>query len=305
MRNYARSLHEIQFAYDFLVQVLEINKEDANTHCTKIMTAELVAQKLLSTLDNQDSRQPKYRTDDSRITLRRRIFDELVNYPRADNDEDICLGNGGARPKNQPKADRVAIIVTGLPASGKSKIASQLADAIDAYIIDSDFAKRKIPEFKEQHGASIVHDESSVVTYGSSDSKYRDEYNLFEYCIAHNFNLVVPKIGASTGDIRKLRDALVSKDYSVHLVLVGLDRQEACRRAFQRYIETQRYVPLGLIFDAYGNDPILTYYRIRDDTNWKSTLKLSSEFLRDKGPLLVHQNGNSPAATLCTGDITS
>jgi len=83
------------------------------------------------------------------------------------------------------------------------------------------------------------------------------------------------------------------------LVVVSLDRQEACARALERYIKTRRYVPLSLIFDVYGNEPILTYYRIRDDTEWASVLKLSSKNLRENGPELIYENGGSPAKAIC------
>ena len=71
-----------------------------------------------------------------------------------------------------------------LPASGKSTIANSIADLYGAYIIDSDFAKRKIPEFGHEFGASIVHEESSIITFGSRKPKYNDEFSLYEFCVA-------------------------------------------------------------------------------------------------------------------------
>ena len=45
--------------------------------------------------------------------------------------------------------------------------------------------------------------------------------------------------------------------------MVSLEREKSVRRAFQRFLKTDRYIPLSLIFDGYANDPILCYYRLR------------------------------------------
>lgn len=283
-----------------------MSKAEANDLCTKIEKAEILLRntKSKNTLQSVEHRKPLHKSDESRVILRRKIFDELIHFDRLDDDDEIRLGSGGAKPKGSARKDGVAVIVTGLPASGKSSICSKLADAIGAHIIDSDFAKRKIPEFNDEFGASIVHDESSLITYGGA-KEYAEEYNLYEYCIAQKFNIVIPKIGPSPNDIRKLRDALMGRDYVIHLVLVSLDRQEACRRAMRRYISTGRYVPLSLVFDVYGNEPLLTYYRVREDKEWATTLKMTTEFFRESGPLLVHINGASPAAGFCKERIPS
>ena len=52
------------------------------------------------------------------------------------------------------------------------------------------------------------------------------------------------------------------KGYAIFLILVELDRLKATRRAFKRFLNTGRYVPLSLIFDSYANDPTLTYLKI-------------------------------------------
>lgn len=300
MGNYERLLDTNDLVFSFLVDALEMDKTEADEICSKITKAELLIRetRFKSTLKSSHHRRPLHKTDDCRVTLRRRVFDELITFERLDDDDHIKLGVGGAKPKGVPIKGKNAIIIAGLPASGKSYIASQLADKTSAYVVDSDFAKRKIPEFSDEFGASLVHDESSLITYGG-DEKFSQEYNLFEYCIAQQFNVVIPKIGASVESLRELRDALLAKEYSVHLVLVGLDRQIACERAIRRYIATERYVPLSLVFDVFGNEPLLTYYRVRDDAGWTSTIKISSRDLKLRGPLLIHVKGDSPAASLC------
>ena len=300
MPNYARPLHTNELAYDFLCNVLELETQEADNLCTEVMKAELLlrAMTLKSTLESVDNRRPLYKTDDRRVTLRRRIFDELIEKSRIADEEKISLGEGGAKPATNAKHEKQAIILIGLPASGKSSVAGKLADLTGSYVVDSDYAKRKIPEFTQEFGASIVHEESSLITFGMSAGKYKEEFNLFEYCIAKHCNMVIPKIGSDRESIESLRDALLSKGYSVHLALISLDRQEACRRALYRYIKTKRYVPLSLIFDGYGNEPILTYYRTRDSKEWNSVGKISTLDLREKGPFVVSSKGNGPIQQL-------
>ena len=64
-----------------------------------------------------------YYNEEDRETLREQIVSELIYLERLDDDEKIKLGFGGARPK-EVKRDKTALIITGPPASGKSKVAS-------------------------------------------------------------------------------------------------------------------------------------------------------------------------------------
>ncbi|WP_460101565.1 zeta toxin family protein [Sessilibacter sp. MAH4] len=294
--NFARPLNNNDLAFNFLTKVLDIREEEADEAAPHVMKAErlLESMELKSTLDSKENRRPLYKDDEKRVNLRRKIFDELIELHRIEDDELISLGNGGAKPNSPVQSKREAFLVTGPPASGKSFLANKIAEMYGAYIIDSDFAKRKIPEFGHEFGASIVHEESALITFGSVDAKYENEFNLYEFCIAKGHNMVIPKIGSNCESVREIRDALIEKGYKVHLLLVCLDRQETSRRALSRYLDTKRYVPLGLVFDVYGNEPTLTYYRIKEDEAWESVGKVSTLNLRDKGPEIVYSSRTSP-----------
>jgi len=80
-------------------------------------------------------------------------------------------------------------------------------------------------------------------------------------------NVVIPKIGYSSEGILKLSKKLNEYNYKAHLTLVNLDRKQSTLRALRRYQTSGRYVPLGLIFDQYSNDPILTYYTLKSREN--------------------------------------
>lgn len=227
----------------------------------------------LTTVESEDCRDELYRTSSARRNLRMKIFEELCTLERLDDDDQIKLGNGGARPRNaEPRQERNAYVVTGLPASGKSTLVNKIADYLGAMIVDSDYAKRKFPEFDSLAGAQIVHQESSMVVEGGCiDDDGEEEPSLLGFCKNPGLNLVMPKIGHDYTSITELRDALKSSGYKVHLTTVVISRDLATRRALNRFIETSRYVPVARVFDTYANDPALTYYKLRvDDLNSKS-----------------------------------
>ena len=304
--DFSRPLEENKFVFSFLTKALLLDKHTADEATPYITKAErlLKSMSLKSTLDSSENRRPLHSKDEDRIKLRMDIFNELKDKKRLKDDEAIKLGSGGAKP-SVIKKHKEAIIITGLPASGKSSIANHLAELYGAYLIDSDYAKRKIPEFNQEYGASIVHEESTLITFGSTDEKYSEEFSLYEFCIAKGFNVVVPKIGSSRDSLRGLRDALIEKGYRVHLVLVSLDRQESCKRALNRYLETKRYVPLSLIFDVYSNEPTLTYYRVREDPEWTSVGKLSTMCTVGTPPQVVHSSVDSPISLLVSRELAS
>ncbi|WP_318451733.1 zeta toxin family protein [Photobacterium leiognathi] len=282
MNTYSRPLHDNQLAYDFLTRALGYtNTLEVGDHVQRIVTAEKLLQSTTAepTLSDKKNRHTFYYTDEKRRQLREKIFLELVFEKRLPSDDDICLGRGGALPENV-KNEGKAYIIIGLPASGKSTIAEKVADKYHAALVDSDLAKRKLPEFSLPQGASIVHAESSQITFGSDDEG-NDEPSVYEYFTKNRTNIVIPKIGQDVDSVLALRDSLLEEsEYKydeVHLILVSVDRKESTKRALARFLKTNRYVPLSLVFDVYANDPTLTYYRVRDCDKWTSTGKVTTD----------------------------
>ncbi|WP_027938145.1 zeta toxin family protein [Anaeroarcus burkinensis] len=273
-----RPLYNNELAAEFAKGILGFSGEcEIAKAVDSIVCAELQLDKtqLKPTSFSPDFRNYEYRTDESRVDLREKIFDELMTKTRLDDDDSIELGKGGILPlKSEVKKERQAFIIIGLPASGKSSVANIIADHYGALILDSDFAKRKFPEFRSQYGPSLVHEEASMVVFGEGSS---DERSILEACIYWKYNIVIPKIGHDSQSLLLFANALKEEKYSVHLVLVSLDRVKATQRAYRRYKETGRYVPLSKIIDVYGNNPILSYYRVRDDACWTSYLKISTD----------------------------
>jgi hypothetical protein len=218
----------------------------------------------MNTSDHQKYRDERYRSEPDRWKLRNKIVSDLFNKERIENEDHIKLGKGGALPRTPIKKEKTVTIITGLPASGKSTISNKIADEYGSIILDSDYAKRKMPEFKDFFtGATILHEESDSIVFGFPKS--HDFKSLLELGIQDGANFVIPKIGHNVKSIVELATLFKEKfKYKVNLILVSLDRKDATLRALKRFIKTKRYVPLSLIFDGYSNEPILSYYRIKN-----------------------------------------
>lgn len=303
---YSRKLDNTELIQHFLDVVLKYDNPDNKLLLNKIRSGEAELKNYendtSSTLMSTSNRDRKYVQKADRWKLRDQIVNELIELKREENDEDINLGSGGALPNTEIKNDKKAIIIIGLPASGKSGIANKIADKYGAVILDSDYAKRKLPEFKDSPaGASLVHDESDALIFGYDKGDKPDDFrSLIEICHSNGYNIVIPKIGHNHISINNLAKGLKILEYETHLVLISLDRRKATIRAVKRFINTDRYVPLSLIFDGYGNDPILTFYRLKDNIMLQDKFidtygKLSTDVPHDSPPIVVYADEQSPA----------
>ncbi|AYO13839.1 hypothetical protein D0812_05155 [Vibrio owensii] len=208
--------------------------------------------------------------DIDRNELRENVFWELVKETLPYDDDKIKMGFGGARPRHRVKAESRAMILLGLPASGKSTVAQTMSDVRGAYIVDSDLAKKKLPEIAFPNGASWVHEESSDIAISGLNS-------LQNYCIAFGYNMVIPKIGAKAGTIEKLYHQLVEKGYRVSLGLVWLPPEKALVRAIKRYQSSKRYIPIFKITREYKEHPKEVFDFLKQKLVWESILHLSSD----------------------------
>lgn len=300
---YCRPLNKTSLVENFFKNCLQINSPSLTNKnlILDVLKEELIISNIPvedSTLNREDYRHPNYRDEENRKALRERIFIELYTKTRLENDNNVRLGYGGAKPKNKVKKDASAFFIIGLPASGKSTISAKIADEYGAYIIDSDYAKLKLPEYKTL-GANSVHKESSAIVRGSSKTK--DEKNLFELCIRNKANMVIPTIGQDQGDLEEERDFLLNEGYTVHLILISLPREEATRRALERFRKTKRYVPLSLIFDGYANEPVLTYYRTIRTQGWATYGKLNTS---SSTPKVIDRSENDVGSPMWLFDDT-
>jgi len=201
---YERFLSSNKAAEHFLVGCLKVSTiegRDGTMWGTdrilkQIRDAEILAENgsRENTFTSEEQRSGAFRSKADRERLRAQIVRELLEMERIDDDDAIGLGSGGAKPRTSPRIDKQAYLLTGLPASGKSSVVSKIADSFGAYVIDPDFAKRKLPEYDDTvMGAALVHAESSAITIGK-------EYpgpNLLQACLHKGFNIVRPIVAAS------------------------------------------------------------------------------------------------------------
>ena len=303
--NYARPLIENPLVESFLIDVLGVNKdENLSSIVRRIVSAELKMKPMIKkeTMLSDSYRDYNYRDDDDRNKLRNLIIKEIITLARIEDDDSITLGNGGARPTScEPKTDKSAYIVIGPPASGKSTVSNLISEHTGGIIVDSDYVKRKLPEFNQDNGASLVHSESSALTFGDKNMN-KEQLTLYDVCVSYGYNMVIPKIGHDSDSVLKLARKLKSDDYDIHLILVSLDRKKSTQRALHRFLDTGRYVPLSLIFDGYANDPILTYYRIRENNIFLSYGKVSTDVEKGKPPIFKECTSGNPVEIFKKGE---
>ncbi len=263
-QQFARLLKDHKQIIEFITISLGLNIDDYPDIEYEITKSE---KGTIDGLQNPTSSSDRYRdrhytSDSQRLDLRKQIVDELFNLELLDEDDEITLGAGGAKPKKIVKGKQ-AFFLTGLPASGKSSVASRIAKKYNAIILDSDFAKRKLPEYaKYPWGASLVHAESSMIIFGNESKT--GFTSLYSKAVEAEYNIVIPKVGAEPDDILPYMEALKSAGYTVHLTLVYLPKEKSTARALKRFSNTKRYVPLSTIFDVYGNNPALTYFMLKN-----------------------------------------
>lgn len=252
----------------FVDTILNIdNSKDKRFAINKISSAEKNISNYYShsTLKEESYRDFEFRNENIRQNLYKKILNDLKNKNRLSDDDKIILNRGGAKPRDV-KQEKKAFYIIGSPASGKSTISNIIADKYGAYILDSDYAKRKFPEYKKEGGATLLHEESDAIVFSNKTE------SLFSYCISNSYNIVMPKIGSRIEGIcsmakilgGKTSDGLPSdKKYTLYLILVELDRLKATQRAYNRFIKTNRYIPLSVVFDSYSNEPLINYYKIK------------------------------------------
>jgi chloramphenicol 3-O-phosphotransferase len=149
--------------------------------------------------------------------------------------------------------DKTAVIVLGPPASGKSSISNPIARKYDATIIDSDEAKKLLPEYAGGVGANAVHAESKAIIRQMED-----------IAIDEGDNLVIPTVGENAGKIRDRIDRYQNAGYNVQIVDVQVPAEEAAIRMFRRFYKTGRMIPTDYL-NKVGNKPSATYDILRKE----------------------------------------
>ncbi|WP_177222937.1 zeta toxin family protein [Chitinophaga sp. YR627] len=298
--NYARPLRDDDLVEDFFVKVLHFDYRENPRIIRKIVTSEKMLKDFKeeeNTMVSTKHRDRDYVDDLKRWKLRKQIINELFTLKRPANEEEVILGAGGTLPSVEVKKERTAFILIGPPASGKSTVANVIAEREGAIILDTDYAKRKLPEFEYECGASLVRDESDRIMFGFGKNNPLHLSGVADLALENEYNIVVPKVGRTPEDLINIAAFFKGAGYKVHLTLISLKRREATIRALNRFNHTKRYVPLGYVFDQVGNDPILTYYLLKEKRAalFDSFGAITTDIGVGEQPQCIDLSGNNPA----------
>ncbi len=152
--------------------------------------------------------------------------------------------------------NKKAVILIGLPASGKSHFAEKIAATTQSALVDSDDAKKILPDFGTGLGANAVSNESSLLSQ-----------KVLQSHVEIGNNLVIPKVGmtAKYKSVAGLIDNLRNNyDYDVDIILVDADFNSAIQRVLNRFLDTGRYIPSSYLIDV-ENTPRDTYNNLKAD----------------------------------------
>jgi len=193
-----------------------------------------------------------------RDSLRENIKDFLLS----DKNGAAVFENGKLKKQNgegvytgKVKQERIADIVIGPPAAGKSTVfADRLSFEHSARIIDSDIAKSMLPEFDNGYGASKVQTESAYIV----------EELALSGAIESGDNIVLPKVGKTFDSLREFIEILKDEGYTVNLYYNELPTEKAINRAFARFITTGRYLPVGYLKSVKASDIENTYQKLKE-----------------------------------------
>ena len=182
--------------------------DESRTMDENIQRAESLAQEYLDTFGTTDQINTPARQE-----LRREIADKLY-------------GKGAAKKEGK------VWLVLGVPASGKSTFSDPLVEREGALLVDSDEAKKLLPEFSNGLLAGAVHEESAAIAN-----------DVVKRAVANKDNLVLPLVGKTFATLQEKIDKLKEAGYEVNLIYVDLPVEKAIERTKARFRHTGRLVP--------------------------------------------------------------
>lgn len=223
---------ELQSAIDRLTAGEDVSREEIDR------IPEVAAVRALPKMNTADIQTPE------RQKLRSEVLEQL--YQRGSYSSETHDYTG------EIAQERRADIVIGAPAAGKSSVlVDPLSEQHKSRVIDSDDAKKLLPEYNEGKGAGNVHRESSMI-----------RNDLLVRAVENGDNLVWPTVGDKLDkllrDIQNFRD----NGYSVYLHLNELSASKATGRALGRYLSEGRFVDPEVVLKV-GDKPTQNYNYIR------------------------------------------
>lgn len=183
----------------------------------------------------------------NRAGIQKGVFDRLQNYGSA-----VTKSDGTVSLSGEIQCDRRLDIVIGLPASGKSSaVVEPVSEMYKSRIVDSDEAKKLLPEFNDGWGAGVVHKESQLISERQLSAAMKKGENI-----------TYPRVGGDATEMLNIIAAAKKQGYSVYIHFNELDRNKALGRMLNRFLETGRYLKPELI-TRFGNNISNTFEQIK------------------------------------------
>jgi predicted ABC-type ATPase len=181
--------------------------------------------------------------------------------------------NDGKTFPGQIEQGRRATIMLGPPASGKSYFANKVAQARNAAIVDSDEAKKVLPEYDDGIGATAVHAESTTLAE-----------EVLRKVISNGDNFVIPRTGKALSEIEPIIAQLKENGYQVDIILMQVSADTAYKRMISRFIATGRLIPPDVV-RGVGNNPQITYNAVKSKADRYAQIENESPIDSAKGVL--------------------
>lgn len=205
----------------------------------------------------------------ARQAVHRRIFAHLMSPERI----------AAAVPQNgeQPKL----ILLGGRGGSGKSWFEGQVYDPSKVIKLDADEIKGMLPEY-EGWNAAQVHEESSDIMN-----------TVLTTARKLGLNVVLDGTLATKKSALQKIDAFKADGYSLEAHYMHLPRQEAAKRAVQRFLgKTNRYVPVDVVLANRDNEANFDEVRKHAD-KWSFR---DNNVPQGQPPKLISESGGAAAA---------
>ncbi|MCM1061329.1 MAG: zeta toxin family protein [Eubacterium sp.] len=188
----------------------------------------------------------------------------------------VTKSDGTVSFSGEIQSDRRLDIIIGLPAAGKSSaLAEPISELYKSRIIDSDEAKKLLPEYANGWGAGIVHKESQKI----SDKQ-------FNLAVKKGENIVYPRVGGDCEEMKDYISKAKKQGYKVYVHFNDLDKNKALGRMINRFLETGRFISPDLI-TKYGNSIENTYQTLRNSNLVDGFSKWSNDVPLGYRPKLI------------------
>lgn len=232
---------------------------------------ELVGEDRFRDIEEKAKRETSEIKTVDRMNMREQIIDDEID------EQERLLARKGISMQN----GRKAVIVLGLPGSGKSTIANPLMEKYGAYVIDADNMKKRIPEFREDPNMiDAVHDESVDCAN-----------KMLEKSMQKGSNVIIGKVGGYTAGIIEQIKKLKDSGYEVGVILNVVALETSLDRVNSRYQkgESSRIVPPAIAFDSDIN--MHTTYDLCCNIPGVSCAMYSNEVEKGQKPELLRKDG--------------